>query len=1025
LFARHTIVRIIFLLFAVLGSFQSYAQGRRFLHLTTADGLPQNSVECFAQDSAGFLWIGTQDGLVRYDGYEMKVFRSNPEDSTSLSDNFITALSIDHEGDLWVGTRNGLNYYDREKNGFIKFYHQADALHQTVRNIYPVGDSVYALVRSRVRSLSKLSEWKWVNEFHTEPLHSSFSSRHIVALGFSEGSNFLELSSDSLYWNNEQGRHPIPLSGRWEGIKLSNYEILQGRDKWWVLSGGLFSFDPESQELELHRFPGCDTIAYTNSLALIDGTLWLGTDVGLFLMNEAYPDSVKEHYAQNPDDPYSLNYHFVHGIFKDREGRIWVGNANRGLNIHDPNWQNLRYLVHRKEANELPDALVWCAFKRRNGDLWVGTAGGVVTFPAFNPIDSRLPEGQTPEKLRDLGPVRDVLEGRDGRMWMATSRDGLVTYDPRTETREEWAGLLEDIVSVAEDAQGGIWAATYAGLFYKASDADAFERKDREWGTSSYCMSVAALGDEVIVCHSQGVHRFSISGPGPSVSSVVESIPGDRSTLPFSICSSAIPLGDKLYVGMYDRGLAEVDANMNVLRTLDESTGLSGHVIEEVAKDHRDRLWIATNQGLSLYNLKEASILNIDASSGLRNQEFTMHSSFQDEDGWMYFGTVDGLLFFHPDSIHGQRSFHLPQIALTDLRVNYEDYRSSKATFRDQPLEEIRSLRLSPAERVLSLRFSALNFANASDIRYFYQMSGFDQEWVEVATDQRLASYSSLPPGDYTFRTKATYPDGSLAAKPLEIPIVVLPPFYETWWFRLVALLTLFVAVAGVARFVARRRYRKQLQELETRERIQLERERISRDLHDNVGSQITYMISSLDNLSYQTSRAGVQKASDEINELGEFARGTMQQLREAIWVINKSEVSIEEFRLKLEEYCRKHLDVANGPAWKINISGDRQHLLPPGAALHLFRICQEAIHNTVKHAAAKNVTVEFIASASGFELWIIDDGVGFDPQARKEGHYGLDNMNERARQMGAEIDWQSAPNAGTKIHLRVRQLSE
>ena len=297
-------------------------------------------------------------------------------------------------------------------------------------------------------------------------------------------------------------------------------------------------------------------------------------------------------------------------------------------------------------------------------------------------------------------------------------------------------------------------------------------------------------------------------------------------------------------------------------------------------------------------------------------------------------------------------------------------------------------------------------------------MLGFDDEPVKTGANHRIATYSNLPPGAFTLVVNAFYKNGALAAEALEISVIVHPPFYAKWWFRLFVLAAIIILVAASVRYYSFVKFQRKLAELKTKERILKERERISRDLHDSVGSQPTYMIGSLDNLAYKSESV---LDSENMNELSDFACGTMQQLREAIWVINKDVISLYDFRLKLEDHCAKML-VNSAIEWQVSLFGNVNYEIEPGTALHIFRICQESIHNTVKHAQAKKMDIVIKANAeNSVELVIKDDGVGFDISERKMGHYGLDNINERVQEMGGKIAWKSERNKGTEISILLK----
>lgn len=1019
------ILRIFPLILSLLWWNGGFAQHKRFLSMSTADGLPQNSVECFAQDSAGFLWIGTQDGLARYDGYRMEVFRNDPADRTSLSDNFVTALHIDRDGDLWVGTRNGFNLYDPLSNGFYKFWPDSNKLHQQVFGFRAMNDGRFAVrTVGMIYTVDKTRIEDWKNELASSAAIALYREQPVLDIYSSPDGWMILLDNEQLTFQQGDKEQVFPLDRPWPSVQRTMQAIIPCSVGWLVLNQGLYLFDPELPDSMFRPIylPEMEGVAMINSVTAIGEELWVCTGSGLYILDGNDPSRVLEHYTHDPDNPFSLSYDFLHGAFQDREGRVWVGAANKGLNIYDPLWGRLHYLTHQPGKKDLPNPLVWTSYKDRASNLWVGTGEGIALYQHFDPEHPDQAQVSWPEKLRSLESVRSIIEAKDGLLWIASGRSGLYSYDPHSQALEHWNAsfdLSNEMVSLAQDDLGRVWAGSYAGLFVVHPERRIVERLDSEHTTSSYIMSVKHVEDGVQVCHSSGYYVYADSRETEEVfrTTFNRDVPG---SLPFSIVSSAVSVGNELWVGMYDKGVAILDAFGQFDRPLGETEGLSGHVVESMITDRQDRVWIATNQGLSCVDPMDFSVFNIGTTNGLRNQEFALDAAMMDADGWLYFGSVDGLLYFHPDHVLSSSSVTDFSVQLCNVSVNYTDYRSAGVTFANERLATLQTLELNPGEKVISFEFSAMNFTRARDVKYHYRMVGFDPDWVSTTADQRIATYSNLPAGFYEFEVRAKFADGAVAAAPLKLQVNVLPPFYETWWFRLSAIAFVLLTVAGAVRYISYRKYRKQLQELETRQRVQHERERISRDLHDNVGSQITYMISSLDNLAFQNSHTGNSGSSDQINDLGDFARGTMQQLREAIWVINKDQVSLAEFRLKLEEYCHKLLSSQPSLEWQVTLKGEDQKMLQPGSVLHLFRICQEAINNIMKHAEASQVQIRIEGLVDKVKLSIVDDGVGFDANARKNGHYGLDNMVERAKQMGGNIEWKSQSGSGTTVQVEL-----
>lgn len=1002
------------LAFMLLVFYVTMAQERRFLSLSTQDGLPQNSVECFAQDSSGYLWIGTQDGLVRYDGYEMLVFQNNQKDENSISDNFITRLFVDDAGGLWVGTRNGINFFDEAQKRFIKFLPDLNRHHQNGTGITQGAEHrVIITISGRSYRIDKTADWKVFNALNNRKDIELDGFKGLEALIQFEG-KMLGVSDDVFRSCEGSACVDIPLNSPWPSLTKSEKRVVESEKGFWILANGLYFLSKTEGSLQPISFHGSEKVTYLNSISEMNKELWISTDKGVFILNKHRPHHVIAHCVSNPNDDFSLNYDFVHGLFKDREGRMWVGTANNGLNIYNPKWEKLRYMSHTDERSVIANPLVWCSLIDDDGRMWIGTASGIsLSRQATNGLVEKL---SIPKKLSGLESVRDLMKDKAGNVWIASSRSGLYQYDVGKSSLKHFPQVATEVVSIEQDDQGGIWVGSYNGLFYASAGSDDFRRLDKDLGFSPYTLSIKNEGAFMGVCHSQGYAQVFLNPDMHAVKTSAEV--GSPTALPFSICSDAVTVGNETFVGMYDRGVAVLDEFLKLKRTIDESNGLLGHVVESMLIDDSGYLWIATNQGLSRYDPKTEKMDRMSVRSGLRNGEFTLGGARKGSNGLLYFGSVDGLLYFHPDSVFSHSSEIKNEIQLTNLEVNYQDYRAAQLEFSESPLPSIHDLSLGPDQRVITLVFSAMNFERAHEITYRYRLGGFDSDWVKTGFERRFSTYSNLPSGNYVFEVEALLPDGSMAGLPLKLTVHVLPPFYETWWFRLLAILFVFVTLISIVRYLAYRKYQRQLRELETKQSIQSERERISRDLHDNVGSQITYMISTLDNMAYKSSISGDKEGFSEIDGLGDFARGTMNQLREAIWVINKDAVTVEEFRMKLEDYCQRLLTNST-LNWSVELSGSKEVEIQPGTVLHLFRICQEAINNCLKHAHANAIHLK-IDALETIVLTIKDDGIGFDTQKRKLGHYGLDNMTDRVKEMNASIVWKSEANQGTEIVIRL-----
>lgn len=1010
----HAIICNLVCLAMLLLTDHGFAQEKRFRSVTTANGLPQNSVDVIVEDSTGFIWIGTQDGLARYDGYNMLVYRNQPKEETSLSDNFITSMLVDSKNGLWVGTRNGLNYLDRTTNTFKRFLPDESMMHQAVYQLNESSKGVKASIIG-TNYFFDLDQ----NQEKLEPRDYVILSD--LGYGFREQINeqlLVSSKEDSVLIETASEKWKFELTNPWPNVHNTPAQVLCENGHLWIMANGLWHINLQTKKVETLASSQTNSVRYLSAIELIDNDLWVATDVGLWLVNAFDFSSSIQVYTHDASNPYSINYDYVHDVFQDKQGLIWVGTANKGLNYFDPKWQNLKYLYRSDQIDQLPHPLVWCAQKDKQNTLWVGTAEGLVRFKTES---SRLGDWEKlplPKQLTEIESVRDLLfDEAHNNLWIASGKTGLLKWDFSAKTLINYStqfGLSTEMVDLEFDHFGRLWAGAYFGMYVIDDKVKSVQRLDTIYA-SSYTLDVSKIGNRFFISHSRGIAVFDQNELN-MLQFQIESDRTDPKKLPFSITSSVAFCQDKMWVGLYDIGVVGLNEKFEVDTILTESQGLVGHVIEALLVDDQDNLWISTNQGISVLETKSKKLTSIGVNQGLRSAEFALGAAYKDQDGLLYFGSVDGLLILDPNQIlSNDHESSLRPLRLTSLQVNYSDYREVDAAFSNQSLSEIEKIELYADQRVISFEFSALDFKNAEAISYTYQLLDFDKEKVSVSSNQRFATYSNLPSGRYTFVVSARFPNGDAAAKDFELPVIVHPPYYEEGWFRALVLFALVLLVAGLVRYFTYIKYQRTLTELKTKERVLQERERISRDLHDSVGSQLTYMIGSLDNMAYQTKNA---EASGAMDQLSNFARGTMQQLREVIWVINKEAILLEELRLKLEDHCIKMLQNSQ-LRHSVSLVGNPEQVIEATVALHIFRICQEAINNVLKHSQATQIVVELKSNAEqGVTLTITDNGVGFDVENRKAGHYGLDNINDRVAEMGGTIQWKSAAGRGTEIRI-------
>ncbi|MEM7298468.1 MAG: ATP-binding protein, partial [Bacteroidota bacterium] len=455
----------------------------------------------------------------------------------------------------------------------------------------------------------------------------------------------------------------------------------------------------------------------------------------------------------------------------------------------------------------------------------------------------------------------------------------------------------------------------------------------------------------------------------------------------------------RIWIATFGGGVSCLDREKNTFFHLNKADGLSNNICSAIEGNDR-HVFVSSNGGISRIDIESLEIVNYTISDGLTSNEFAIASSYKHNNDFL-FGNVNGLVAFKADDLIDSIYNSAPTI--TNFIANY----TSAPYARIQ-----KTLDVYPSDKIFSLEFSTMAMKELDQLVYQYKMDGFNDSWVSTDPSNRRATYI-LPPGEYVFNVKAI--NKQIETETRALRVVVHPAYYQTWWFFTLVGLAAITLVVLLSRYYSHQQLKEKLRKLEVQQKIQSERERISRDLHDNVGSQITYIATSINNLSHNEN-------TEQLKDLGDFTRDTMRQLRETIWVINHDEVTLDELRTKvvdfLSEILRPHAEMTHQV-----IFPDTDQKLNPTRAINIFRIIQEAVNNSIKHANAQKLTITLELNDNP-RLIIKDDGDGFDGKD-KNGHFGLLNMRQRAQELGGIFEVESQGNDGTTITVTGLEIGQ
>lgn len=1000
----------------------------RFSHLGISNGLSQNSVHFIFQDSEGYIWLGTQDGLNRYDAYSFRTFRHNKSDTVSISDNFITGITEDDAHNLWIATRNGANRFDRKTEKFTRIFPEGmdkNYFHNVVRRIFKDRSGNICFTGGKNFYCARINAA--TNSFSIEKLKNGYP-KNVNFDADANGDLLVADSSGFLAFKNENGTY----SGGKRLVTDTCFLNLGNAALVYASKKGLCCMVDKDKIFIYDRQTGTGvrkTIPASNYHCISEdakGNLWLGGDRGVLVLD--VKGNIIGNAVNQPGTTTSINSNNILSIYCDKTGCMWVGTSEGGVNIYNP-FQDV-FMTCRKEQDSeksISDNLVWSVFQDQK-KLFVGTSSGLNIFSlkensfknarSFEDnIASRIFINRD-SKGKAMGSITSIIKTGPGEYWAGTKGNGILVLNSEGKITEQFGpenSTLSNatIFQLMRSRDGTIWVSSNKGISHYDPQTRTFEflPSNAEAVPSQYIISsyedkkgkiwiATAAG---LCCYDPATKQFK-----NYVSSYT-----DKNSLSYNIVTSCMEnSAGQLWVSTLGGGINLFDPKNETFKAYTQDNGLSNNVIYGFSEDAKGDLWMSSNAGISSFHINDGLFINYFPADGIISNEYSQNGSFKNANGELFFASPEGLLIFDPSAIH--ESAIEPPVILSSYAVNYTKQNA-------YPVTLAKSLDLNWNEKTVSFEFSALDYTAADKINYAYKLEGFDNDWVVANPGQRIATYTNLPFGNYVFKVRTRKNGSEWSREYLNIGVHVIPPFWLSWWFIFIEICVALVALIFIIRYYSQRKLRKKLRESEVQQKLQFERERISRDLHDNVGAHLTYIIQSLDNISFKIVKTPPGEAVEKIDSLGEFARGTMQQLRETIWAINKEEISVQALKDKIQEHLNRLAAAVGNIRFSVQLAAEADAVLKPSQAIHIFRLVQESLNNAIKHSGAQAIEVQLSLVKNNLLLVSIrDDGKGFDANAIFEGHYGLENMKSRISEIGGKMLIDSEPAKGTEVKFEV-----
>ncbi|MBL9166292.1 MAG: hypothetical protein JNN07_00975 [Verrucomicrobiales bacterium] len=989
----------------------------------TDQGLPQGTVNSLVQTADGYLWIGTYNGLARFDGTGFRTL--NPANTPSLTSARIVQLYADRRGDLWVGAEEGQVF--RMSNGqFTEFHppsqgstarmarqmtedsrgrlwllnYESNLCHWAGAGFQPSGQGALqteaGVLAMAVESSGHLwaaaprSVGTWTDEAFLKVWSPPSGTVIQGATPAQEGGLWVASSDSTRFWLRRitTGGAVAAEHGPflWPGRPIRS--MIQSRTgRIWIgmLGGGVFGYDPGGRSIQIGSRQGLPNPFVTSLCEDLEGNIWVGLQGGG--LARLKPALFRKYRQQD-----GLSAEEVLGVSEGADGELWIGTNGEWLN----QIKNGR-VEHFDERRGLTHPEVWSVLRDHEGTTWAGTRGGGLfrlkgqaqRFEAFRPPNVEV--GFFPGT--PLSPiVLGLFEDSRGNLWLGQQTFGTITRitqgEPVLLSVPESPSNF-DVRTMGEDRNGAIWIGTHgSGLFRHEED------------------------------------RFSRYGTAD----------GLRSEFIWALHTD---VDGTLWVGTYQGGLSFLQGDR--FETLTTQEGLPSDVICQILQDDLGDLWIGSYAGVFRINRRQLQEFQNGERTRVEPQIFTkadglpsiectggfQPSACRLRDGRLCFPTVKGLAVIDP---HSPKTNQVPpSVQIEEIWVDGTkrwdsltptgSIETTTSATAKTATPNSRTVELSPGQTHLEIRYSGLSFSAPDQVRYRIRLEGIDQQWVD-AGNRRHVDYQHLTPGNYRFQVIARNNDHVWNMTGASLAITVRPHFWQTNTFRIAALLILGTGVALAARIMEQRRQQAKLAELEKEKAIEHERLRISQDIHDDLGARLTEITLLSEIVSEEAAEdAPLQK---DLQQISSKARDLTRSVDEIVWAVNPSNDNLESLVVYACGYAEDYLRPT-----QIRCRFD----LPPTIARtpmrsdirhHLFMAFRESMTNVVKHSKATEVTVRFETDGSTLTWSVTDNGQGWPgDQPPPSNRNGMKNMSRRMREIGGSCVAEKAPGGGAQITFR------
>lgn len=765
-------------------------------------GLSQNSVFSILQDSRGFLWFGTWDGLNKYDGYDFQIFKSNFMDTrTELSNQTIQALFEDSDGLIWIGTNKGLNVFDRNSKTFKVYKKNVDdpasISSDTIWTINQDNQGyIWIGTQNGLNRIDKKSG-KVLKFFHDKNNpNNSISNNKILYIfkdkigcfwiGTENGLNKLHTGNLKFtkFCNNPQKENSLI------GKKVRDICEDVAGFLWIASNNGLFKIHSENGVVEVFKEnPGLQNSIASNNINAVavdkDGNIWIGTNgKGVSVLDTK--TRIFNNFNTQVFDENTISGDNITCIYVDKTNIVWIGTNWKGVNKINLNAFKFDLYKTTNQTTSLNSNIVWGMCETDKNTIWVATDNGVNIFDRKTSTFSYLLNIPGDRNSLSSNQARSILKDRFGNMWIGTYEGGLNKYNPEEKRFTHFGSFPEadyyvpnDVFwSLYECSDGYLWAGSEGGVCridQETNEIVVFANKPGDINSLSnnsvfdfyeedgFLWIATYNGINILDKKTGNIERMQTLKNGNQIVSIegVFSIHKDKEGY--------------FWIATIGGGLLKYNKQTDIFKIYNESNGLANNVVYCTLEDRSGNIWMTTNYGISKLNKEKETFINFSAEDGIQSNEFNLSSNMVTYDGLFIVGGMGGFNIFDPESV--KKNIIIPTVVITSVKILNEEIS------RDYHDGDV--LELNYDQNFISFEFSALDYTNPTKNQYAYKLSGVDNAWKFCDANRRFAEYKKLDPGNYTLQIKASNNDGVWNEQGISIHIIIYPPWWQTWSFRI------------------------------------------------------------------------------------------------------------------------------------------------------------------------------------------------------------------------------------------------